>query len=420
MIRLMSVASGVVVLLVSSPAFASLTMHEWGTFTAVQGSNGIPLEALEHEDDPLPDFVHGRGEVATPEPAPSPHTQPRSPHPPRGCRTFKCADFDTAPGTPFAVTQKMETPVLYFYSDREQDVEVDVRYPRGIISQYYPAPSLFEPPLNGASALEGGRTVFDVRVLGRSFNSMVPSVPPSSIYAPARQVDSNPIRSSAGEYEKFIFYRGLGRFETELRVTSGPEDRMTVSNEGRNPIQSVLLMRIANDGRGAIFNLGGLAGRSSQDISKVRNLVDAKLKSRQEFLSDAKTILVSELTRSGLYLDESVAMANTWEKSYFGQEGLRVLYILNRGETEALLPMRVSPQPDSLVRTLVGRVEVLTAQEEDALLHQIEAAPESDLSLLGRLGRFAEAKLLRLKQISPNGTVIQRIEKLLAVVRSQG
>jgi hypothetical protein len=313
----------------------------------------------------------------------------------------------------------METPVLYFYSDREQDVEVDVRYPRGIISQYYPAPSLFEPPLHGATALEGGRTVFDVRVLGRSFNSMIPFVSPRSIYAPARQVDSNPIRSSAGEYEKFIFYRGLGRFDTELRVTSNAENRMLVSNEGRNPIQAVLLLQIEADGRGAILNQGALHGGNSQEISKAVSSIKTHLKSRQEFLSEAKAMLVSELVRSGLYLDESVAMANTWEKSYFGQEGLRVLYILNREETEALLPMRVNPQPDSLVRTLVGRVEVVSAQEENSLLLQIETAPATDLSLLGRFGRFAEAKLLRLRQVSSKPQVTARIDRLLTLVTAQ-
>ena len=130
-------------------------------------------------------------------------------------------------------------------------------------------------------------------------------------------------------------------------------------------------------------------------------------------------MLVSELVRSGLYLDESVAMANTWEKSYFGQEGLRVLYILNREETEALLPMRVNPQPDSLVRTLVGRVEVVSAQEENSLLLQIETAPATDLSLLGRFGRFAEAKLLRLRQVSSKPQVTARIDRLLTLVTAQ-
>jgi len=418
MIRFMRISASIAALVISAPAYASLTLHEWGTFTAVQGSNGVPLEALEHEDEPLPDFVHGRGEMAAPEPDPLPEPAP-SRRPPRGCRSFKCADFETAPGTPFAVTQKMETPVLYFYSDREQDVEVDVRYPRGIISQYYPAPALFEPPLNGATALEGGRTVFDVRVLGRSFNSMIPFVSPGSIYAPARQVDSNPIRSSAGEYEKFILYRGLGHFDTELKVTSSVDNRMEVTNLGDHPIQAALLLQIEADGRGAIMNQGALPGGSSQEISRSVMSLKSNLKSRQEFLSQAKAMLISELTRSGLYLDESVAMANTWEKSYFGQEGLRVLYILNREETERLLPMRVSPQPDRLVRTLVGRVEVLSAQEENSLLLQIETAPDSDLSLLGRFGRFSEAKLLRLQQVAFSPLVRSRIERLLALVRSQ-
>src|SRR4051794_35372590 len=35
-----------------------LIVHEWGTFTSMQGSAGADLEGLQHETESLPAFVH--------------------------------------------------------------------------------------------------------------------------------------------------------------------------------------------------------------------------------------------------------------------------------------------------------------------------------------------------------------------------
>ena len=37
-----------------------LVVHEWGTFTSVQGSNGENVAGLEYEEEALPRFVHNR------------------------------------------------------------------------------------------------------------------------------------------------------------------------------------------------------------------------------------------------------------------------------------------------------------------------------------------------------------------------
>src|SRR6187399_1578592 len=68
-----------------------LVVHEWGTFTSVQGSDGIGLEGLQHEEEALPGFVYSRSKV-------------------RECplrkQGYKGLEM---PAT--HVTQKMETPV---------------------------------------------------------------------------------------------------------------------------------------------------------------------------------------------------------------------------------------------------------------------------------------------------------------------
>jgi hypothetical protein len=42
-----------------------LIVHEWGTFTSVQGSNGKPLAGSHHGEEPLPGFIHSRADTFT-------------------------------------------------------------------------------------------------------------------------------------------------------------------------------------------------------------------------------------------------------------------------------------------------------------------------------------------------------------------
>src|SRR5438270_117044 len=88
----------------------NLTVHEWGTFTTLHGSEGGTLSGLYFEEEPLPPFVY--------------HFAGFSPDP----NIMPCDN----------VTVKMETPVLYFYSQTQQQVKVHVDFPSGTISQWYP------------------------------------------------------------------------------------------------------------------------------------------------------------------------------------------------------------------------------------------------------------------------------------------
>ena len=46
------------------PAKAPFLVHEWGTFTSVQGADGVGLEGLAHEEQALPDFGYSRRDRA--------------------------------------------------------------------------------------------------------------------------------------------------------------------------------------------------------------------------------------------------------------------------------------------------------------------------------------------------------------------
>ncbi|MCB0411152.1 MAG: hypothetical protein KDD22_01415 [Bdellovibrionales bacterium] len=218
------------IFLLSTQAHAKLTIHEWGTFTSLVGSNGEAQNGMYYEDEPLPDFVHNFGDSKD-----SPQNRGMnlwglpsdlSSSPPR-CSGYPKVPCEYLFGQ--MITQKMETPVVYFYSDRSQKVDFDVSFPRGIISQSYPATSYSLPEAIPGVELKNGFAHYEVNIL-KAATVGLPFVDPSNIYSHARHVASDLIRVGQ-EVEKFIFYRGLGEFKTKLLTTS-KNGNLHVRNKG--------------------------------------------------------------------------------------------------------------------------------------------------------------------------------------------
>ncbi len=135
----------------------------------------------------------------------------------------------------------------------------------------------------------------------------------------------------------------------------------------------------------------------------------------QSELSDLRPRLAKDmaasLVREGLFDREASAMVKTWNDSWFGEEGLRVLYTLPRTWTDRILPLTISPQPSGLARVMVGRAEMITPVMEWELMKQITRYSEGDSQIkeqavtntvdLG-LGRFTEAAIRRLVSRMPS------------------
>ncbi|MEZ4371853.1 MAG: hypothetical protein R3B07_13550 [Polyangiaceae bacterium] len=348
----------------------AFVVHEWGTFTSMisaQGSlkAGAELPGMHHEDEPLPSFVLGRSPGA---------------------------DFGKAmESLPGPVTQKMETPVLYFYSDQALKVDVDVTFKDGIISQWYPDASSFWPPVGEAAAFSGGNMRWQVQLAPGDTEAPIP-VAEDDIWAPSRNVASVPVRA-AGAIEQFIFYRGLGDFSVPLSYEVD-FDSVSVKNNSEQRIPAAFYLNL-HDGGGLVTPLGSIEPGGSvvaQGGPKERDL-DA-------YVLNAKDVVKSALVDSGLYADEAQAMVDTWAKSYFLTPGRRLLYVLPREWTDALLPIQIAPTPDQLVRTLVGRVELLTGDRETELMGTLhQAFTGSGVLDTGALGRFAEPQLQRALQL---------------------
>jgi hypothetical protein len=441
-----SSATGLLALamVLSTQVQAKLTVHEWGTFTSLVGSNGEAQNGMYHEDELLPDFVHNFGDSANAKPksqlsllalnkwawAPpedstvppreaNPPILPRPPSPPpvpprcSGHSKVGCEFLNDQ-----VITQKMETPVVYFYSDVAQLVNFDVSFPGGIISQSYPAATQLSPEAIPGVELKNGFAHYEVNILKNSL-ATPPLVDRSNIYSHARNVASDLIQIGQ-ETEKFIFYRGIGEFRTNLQVTS-KFGGVRIKNGGANKIPAAFLIYTDEKGMGDIISLGELdslaqVSLSSHTIAKLT----ATEQPRRAFLSSARLKLFRALTKAGLYSDEALSMINTWNNGYFKTPGLRVLYVLNKSEVDEILPIRVSPQPNELNRVFVGRIEVLLDTVEEKVLAQvIREATKFDVSQLGRL---ALPILLRVQEVAKSKGILtadltQTIEQLISQIQ---
>ena len=83
--------------------------------------------------------------------------------------------------------------------------------------------------------------------------SLSPTDASGSHYFAARETDSDylrsgsiPERSPKPEFEKFLFYRGVGNFTTPLKVTMTSDDAVTLSNTGSAVLPDLFVLTVKN------------------------------------------------------------------------------------------------------------------------------------------------------------------------------
>jgi hypothetical protein len=169
-------------LFAGGPADGELVAHEWGTFTSVQGADGAQVQWNPFTTTDLPKFVYSR---ATP--------------------VGRGADDGKALLSKAAVMTyvRMETPVIYFYSDKELTADVRVEMPQGRITEWYPRATRIGPSFttNKAEAKEAARSLIEwkgLTILSRDTKEISAGKlireKTGSHYYEAREVDANFVR----------------------------------------------------------------------------------------------------------------------------------------------------------------------------------------------------------------------------------
>jgi hypothetical protein len=350
-----------------------LVVHEWGTFTSFSGSSGVGVPFLPEGND-LPKFVYTSDRFGLASKSPGPRY--------------------------VAQLVSMETPVLYFYPDREMTASVSVQFPRGYLTEWYPQ-AQYQADLDSAARR---LTWKNFRLLPGAHVGMIRDKRDNHYFA-ARETDAAPLEVAmnpaletnyheergypAHQYEKFLFYRGVGSFPVPLGVRALDNGRFTVTNNHKDRIAAVFAVHIHN-GTLSFRELGGLDGGAELTVEQPRD---------PSSVTELGSAVARVLTAQGLFEKESQAMVKTWSRAWFGEEGTRFLYLLPARMTDELLPLQVEPKPTAVVRVMVGRHDILTPEREQQLdviqrkLQALQAETAAAQKALGdlRLGRFMSA-----------------------------
>src|SRR5580692_12962544 len=151
---------------------ADLTAHEWGTFTAIAGTDGRAAEWLPlglpgyPPSTDLPQFVEHINGV-----------------------NFKLG---------LRGTIRMETPVLYFYSPRQVTVSARVSFSKGLITEWYPHADRVQPGGVLADSSLGrlstdGSIAWNHVAISPNLAGEFPSDVQSNRYFTARETASSPL-----------------------------------------------------------------------------------------------------------------------------------------------------------------------------------------------------------------------------------
>ena len=236
----------------------------------------------------------------------------------------------------------------------------------------------------------GTLTWTDIRVRPGESNSL-PTTQGPNHYSAARDVDAAPVtvvqkneHQEILEHEQFLFHRGVGDPKPPLAVSALGNGSFNVRVAGSAPITAALILE-AKAGRVRFLMLDPIPASASTKVTLPAEWSNADA---------VRTALTPMLVRAGLFAKEARAMVKTWESAWFGDDGVRVLYILPNDWTARALPLKVTPTPDRLVRVMVGRHDVLTPEREREIddLVRKSTGPEEKAAYeeLVKLGRFAE------------------------------
>jgi len=363
-----------------SPVNAGLTVHEWGTFTSVAGADGRAVEWSPQTDSTdLPGFVE---HLRTPQ--------------------FKLG---------LRGTVRMETPVIYFYDSREEQVSVKVHFAKGLITEWYPRASHVEPsstdPQDWSLFLGNtdGSIAWDaITVAPRQRAEFLQDARSSHYYA-ARLTAASPllVRTPAGEQqEKFLFYRGVSSFSVPVAAELTPGGRVQIQNLTEEEIPNVILFERRGENVG--YRTGGaLASAATLERPELNDTVD-------DLGRELEGILVAQ----GLYQDEAHAMVETWRDSWF-EEGSRLIYIVPPSFVNGILPLSINPVPAQIARVFVGRMELVTPATERA----VESAfATHNRAVLQKYGRFLEPILHTMVARETNQSRTDALKKYVGQVYS--
>ena len=390
----------------------AFTVHEWGTFTQVLGSDGTVLDGLEREEERLPAFVYGHAGLEN-----GGTSNPSE-------KIIGLSGFRKGLNRPVhGVNTKMETPVIYFYADEPLQAKVEVEWKGGAISQWYPqrsggeSPPALTLPFEAGALNSGAETPAFAKAGGIDFTKNYEgsitwdvAVSRSGDYDQADLFKGNETTSwlypripgtslltSGSESESYLFYRGIGRIETGLSFSVDSSNTLSITNNTKDQIPFLMVFQNNFLKISTRTLTEGLSDKETVTI----DLTQLK-EEGQSWQPSVYRQMRQGLVAAGLFEAEAEAMIQTWWRSYFATPSYgntpRVFWVMPASQVDDILPLTITPRPEKLTRVLVGRAEILTPAVEKELLALDRNPAGVPLNLAH--DRFAKAYTQRIKQLT--------------------
>jgi hypothetical protein len=397
----------------------AMTVHEWGTFTVLQGSDGGPVEWYQAPKDivDLPAFVRQAGALS---------------------KAGIISGLDLV---------RMETPVLYFYpeSDKAIDITVSASLKDGRITEIFPpaylsSPLITEwrgtlfppdsPELKNVPAADGprGRHYAAARAVPDAWLFRGQEHPKAlEMYDILRKADpKHHMLPTVEPVDHFIFYRGAGnpgRFGINARQDLKDPNKYTLNNSDKATVPKLFALRV-RDGKSSWVEVTNLAkakyDRAAKGMVNTQNVIFPEpTQSVSEVAGELRSAMVVTLTDEGLTPHEAAAMVATWDNLWFTEPGTRVLAVLPESFANNMVPLEITPKPSKIDRVFVARLELINRDKEAqlmALLNQPNAnsdnlAADAKQLVEIQLGRYSSGGLERAMELV-NGQMRRRFQAL--------
>jgi hypothetical protein len=396
-------------LAVEEPVKKGLEVHEWGVF-AVNDDLGLANAEMRAEWAALPKFFFGQ----------------------------------TA-GRELPIDQPNEAiilkPVVYFHTTQALALEVRVDFPGGAPAvwwprTFYPSRHLDGCPNDDKKKKEPFRYLeWDVQLKepakGQKADAKPLAVEKGHWIETLRAVNADDVyatindgqygglidggRRGPGQFERerFIYYDGLIPIGKRLALAV-EKDSITVSSRAKHPIYDVTVVDRRSPERTLVARLAKVeAGAKPAPLE----FSEAGAK---EWPQAGVVTLTKQLKDVGLFEDEARALAEVWKQEFFQADGLTMFYRLPQEEYEKLLPMKLKPRPEKLVRVglvfqphcepdLAQRIADLAKDLGSEEFEKREAAQQS----LEKIGRAAFVHLRRVRPAIKSPEALRRIDELL-------
>ena len=359
---------------------SALKVHEWGTFTVLQGSSGQVIDWYQAPNKlvDLPPFVKQQ--------------------------RIRLSGKSGTTQTGGMDTVRMETPVLYFYPEKEMDVTVTAKFLNGRITEIFPpavnrnfsGPTMWHGSLLPPNSPEKAKIPKADGPKGRHY-AAAREVPEAWLFRntplpigneeekeeiariKAGMLQVLPLAEKASEQkaepvdpiDHFIFYRGAGRpnfSQISARQGNGPGN-FTLYNYGKSAVPKLFALQIS-DGQTSWVSLDQLEIVKYDKTKRLnhRSITFPKPSgATHQVADDLRAAMIESLHSEGLTKDEATAMVNTWDNLWFTEPGTRILAILPQQTADEMVPLQISPVPTEIDRVFVARVEILTREVEQEL-----------------------------------------------------